>query len=715
MEKSLRLFSATALTAAAALILSACAASPAPASPPDESEPTAAAEAEAAAGREFVNGRLVQDVWLYERISVVNDKGDVVELFDEIIEALDSPAESVPLPHDAMFHVFDELNPQLLDESGEARTDVNMIAGILEHDDNVGIAVVGTPHPEATEPIGPTDQVKFDVTFLGSLVRPDDPLLLDFSFLQAIPAADEAAASGIELLAQRIEAGQTYTFGEEADDGEILPWAFSRVLGAAVVGSTAATGPAKGRISDPYMDGFKGGLRSCIGKTGVGCVRNFFKKSANGARGSNDLLRENLCIGDCNPPPRPPRENPRCFYNCKPPARFWGDPHMVTFDGVTIDMHLVGEFVLARGHGLEVQARTEPMDASNGSISTISMAAVHLDGHTIAVEPAAGAPRVWVNGSEATAEDDLITTVELDGLNVVIEARSVAIFATDSDVGVVIDVSHFTQPLLNVSIFAPEEAAEFVGLLGDNDGDPANDLRARDGTVVAADAATSEFYTDFADTWRVESGESILYYRDGETTDTFTERDYPNPDAAGPSPAELRRGEMLCHAAGVTDPHLLAGCAFDYAVSGSVEFVRAAQLLGSVEERVATLVGLATAELLNDGAARDGDRIDDDDVALAWSRTMWHSPDEVVHYCPPLNREPGGWRVWGGQDGVYSHDSSVCMAAVHAGLITFEGGGTIEVTRQPGLDEYVGSTRNGVTTLDWGSWHASYTLARHEP
>jgi hypothetical protein len=64
--------------------------------------------------------------------------------------------------------------------------------------------------------------------------------------------------------------------------------------------------------------------------------------------------------------------------------------------------------------------------------------------------------------------------------------------------------------------------------------------------------------------------------------------------------------------------------------------------------------------------------------------------------------------VWG--DGIYTDDSSVCSAAVHAGLITSAGGGHVVIEIGPGYDTYEGSTANGVTTLPYASWPGSFTF-----
>ena len=60
--------------------------------------------------------------------------------------------------------------------------------------------------------------------------------------------------------------------------------------------------------------------------------------------------------------------------------------------------------------------------------------------------------------------------------------------------------------------------------------------------------------------------------------------------------------------------------------------------------------------------------------------------------------------------GVYTDDSKVCSAAVHAGLITLESGGTVTIKILPGRSSYLGSTRHGVTSSTYGAWSGSYSF-----
>lgn len=63
--------------------------------------------------------------------------------------------------------------------------------------------------------------------------------------------------------------------------------------------------------------------------------------------------------------------------------------------------------------------------------------------------------------------------------------------------------------------------------------------------------------------------------------------------------------------------------------------------------------------------------------------------------------------VWGTD--IYTSDSKICRAAVHAGVID-RFGGPIKVVPMPGQDSYRGSSRNGIRTGEYGSWRHSFRL-----
>lgn len=69
-------------------------------------------------------------------------------------------------------------------------------------------------------------------------------------------------------------------------------------------------------------------------------------------------------------------------------------------------------------------------------------------------------------------------------------------------------------------------------------------------------------------------------------------------------------------------------------------------------------------------------------------------------------------RIWGGNDNVYTDDSNIATAAVHAGLVRAGETAVIKVTVMKGLNNYPSLSRNGITSIKYGSWSGSYKLSK---
>lgn len=64
---------------------------------------------------------------------------------------------------------------------------------------------------------------------------------------------------------------------------------------------------------------------------------------------------------------------------------------------------------------------------------------------------------------------------------------------------------------------------------------------------------------------------------------------------------------------------------------------------------------------------------------------------------------------------VYSGDSRVCIAGIHAGAIT-DAGGPVKVTVSGESSAFKGSERHGVTSRDWSSsWSPTMTIIGKKP
>ncbi len=77
--------------------------------------------------------------------------------------------------------------------------------------------------------------------------------------------------------------------------------------------------------------------------------------------------------------------------------------------------------------------------------------------------------------------------------------------------------------------------------------------------------------------------------------------------------------------------------------------------------------------------------------------------DDYSCSCPPMSEAYGS--VWGTE--VFTLDSDICMAALHAGAIGIDGG-DVTAFAMPGQDGYLGSMANGVPSSDWGAYDASF-------
>jgi hypothetical protein len=67
-------------------------------------------------------------------------------------------------------------------------------------------------------------------------------------------------------------------------------------------------------------------------------------------------------------------------------------------------------------------------------------------------------------------------------------------------------------------------------------------------------------------------------------------------------------------------------------------------------------------------------------------------------------------QVWG--TGLYTDDSALAAAVVHAGLLKDGQTGVVKVTILQGAPSYAGTARYGVASGDWGGWDGSYRVDR---
>lgn len=244
-----------------------------------------------------------------------------------------------------------------------------------------------------------------------------------------------------------------------------------------------------------------------------------------------------------------------------------GDPHLTTHDGRNFELQAVGELVLARTDdgSFEAQVRQQPAGTS-GSVSINTAVAVGVDGDRVAVY-ADSSPPLRINGVPVDLPAGSITLPH-GGTVVRLPTGAIQITGAKGD-AVLVRIVHRRQLAITVGV-SDAHRGHVVGLYGNANDDPDDDLASSDGTVV--DAKPSDFrgplYAVFAKSWRVTQAASLFDYAPGTDTSTFTDIAFPKSVATVDTldPARRESARAACQAGGVVEQPFLDNCTLDVAL-----------------------------------------------------------------------------------------------------------------------------------------------------
>jgi hypothetical protein len=291
---------------------------------------------------------------------------------------------------------------------------------------------------------------------------------------------------------------------------------------------------------------------------------------------------EKDCCGHCC---QPGEEPPPC--GCPAPGRLppaccpgdtsgscsnqGGDPHLTTFDRLGYDFQGVGEFILAKSLVLndtfEAQGRYVPWHGRT-DVSVAQAVAVRVGQNRVAYYKGMYPP-LRINGVPTELANG--ETISLSSGGTVTRGGSTyRVSATD---GSLVDVRGTSNMFIGIRVPA-SKYGKVQGLFGNADQNRENDVAMPDGTVLGTNLAFETLYPKYADSWRITQKESLFDYEPGETTETFTDRNFPRMRATVEDlPANIRTiAETTCRAAGITDQVLLDNCILDVALTGDSSF-----------------------------------------------------------------------------------------------------------------------------------------------
>jgi len=206
-----------------------------------------------------------------------------------------------------------------------------------------------------------------------------------------------------------------------------------------------------------------------------------------------------------------------------------GDPHILTLDGAAYDFHAAGEYVMARatdGSDFEVQARMAPV----GENVTANVAAgVQLDGSAVMIDAAAANP-LSIDGVAATVADGGVLLVGQD--RIYREGDTYTLIHTrdgDMTTGYSAVVASVVGDRVDITVALENYwAGNVKGLLGNANGNQADDIALADGTPLARPLKFDDVYGQYRDDWRVDTeADSLFSYAVGEGPDSYYLPNYP--------------------------------------------------------------------------------------------------------------------------------------------------------------------------------------------
>jgi|GEM_PF-4042890 len=245
-----------------------------------------------------------------------------------------------------------------------------------------------------------------------------------------------------------------------------------------------------------------------------------------------------------------------------------GDPHLYTFDKLSYDFQAVGEFIFTKSNipndSFEVQVRLMPV-GNRTDVSVLQAVAMNVGGDRVGLYRGQE-PMLYINGIANELPEN---SVSLPNGGRVIKSGSRYSVSWPDGNGLV-----ELRGRVSTIYLGESQESNVMGLLGNADGDPKNDITTRSGNNLGTNLDFYTLYPGYANSWRISQEESLFDYAPGENTGTFTVYNFPRTLArvSDLDAATYAVAEKICLEAGITGKTFIEECILDVALTGDPEF-----------------------------------------------------------------------------------------------------------------------------------------------
>ncbi|XP_033632894.1 sushi domain-containing protein 2-like [Asterias rubens] len=260
------------------------------------------------------------------------------------------------------------------------------------------------------------------------------------------------------------------------------------------------------------------------------------------------------------------------------PAAGTGDPHITSLDGKRFTFNGAGEFLMSSSilHDLIFQSRMEVYHQTNASVYTAFVVQMN-DSSTVQVQVSNSSEvLVLVDGEQLLMRSSLVKVYHFRGFRLSFTSDFSEIrIAFNAGIAIIVYIKH---DFMSFTAQLNEKFKDQVqGLLGNLNGDPEDDFRFPDGTIMNPESSMKEIHK-YGLHWLVIKEESIFTYLSPYDYNTYFLPDFlPTFDVPNPHDASPEIKDLCGHS---------LECIFDAVATGSLSFANETLLVTGIIDNI---------------------------------------------------------------------------------------------------------------------------------